>query len=94
MKKTILCTVAILGFAASSAFSAVTIRYYNKDSKAHTMAVKMDGSQKTVTFDASKTASVTIQGGGTSCVIETSCGRVEVKDGANITIKDGCISVN
>lgn len=93
MKKIVLCT-ALVACMVSTAFSAVTIRYYNKDSKAHTMAVKMDGSQKTVTFDASKTASVTIQGGGTSCIIETSCGRVEVKDGANITIKDGCISVN
>ncbi|MEO6304345.1 MAG: hypothetical protein ABIP51_14360 [Bacteroidia bacterium] len=94
MKKRLILTVAILGFAVSSAFSAVTIRYYNKDSKAHTFKVKMDGSSKEVTFDGSKTSSVTIQGGGTECIIMTSCGEIKVKDGANIEIKDGCIKIS
>lgn len=93
MKKNLLLGAIALFFTATTAFSAVTIRYYNKDSKAHTMKVKMDGSNKEVTFDASKTSSVTIQGGGTSCRIETSCGTIEVKDGANVEIKDGCITV-
>jgi len=39
------------------------------------------------------TKTLTIQGGGTKCTIETSCGKVEVKDGAKIEIKDGCIKV-
>lgn len=93
MKKMIAMGFALL-FMATTAMSAVTIRYYNKDSKAHTFKLKMDGSNKEVTFDASKTSSVTIQGNGTVCVIETSCGKVEVKDGAHIEIKDGCIKIN
>ena len=48
--------------------------------------------QKEVTFDNATTA-VTIQGGNRECVIETSCGKMEIKDGAKIIIKDGCIKV-
>ncbi len=73
---------------------AVTIRYYNKDSQSHTMKVSMDGNSKEVQFDASKTSSTTVQGSGTKCVIESKCGKVEVKDGQNIEIKDGCVKVN
>lgn len=75
-------------------FGYVTIRYYNKDSKEYVMKVSMDGNNSEVKFSSSTTSSVTIQGGGTKCVIETSCGKVEVKDGANIEIKDGCIKIN
>lgn len=92
MKKSIALGAALL-FAASSAFSAVTIRYYNKDSKEHKMQVAIDGSMKEVTFDGSKTSSVTIQGGAKECWIITSCGRVKIADGASIEIKDGCITV-
>jgi len=94
MKKRFLAGAFALLFTASTAWSAVTIRYYNKDSKSHTMKVKIDGSSKEVTFDSSRTSSVTIQGGSRTCVIETACGSVEVKDGANIEIKDGCIEIN
>jgi hypothetical protein len=94
MKKAILFLSLVTLFFIHRAFAAVTIRYYNKDSQTHTMKVSMDGSTKEVKFDGSKTSSVTIQGSGTKCVIETSCGKVEVKDGANIEIKNGCITVN
>jgi len=93
MKKSIVLTATLL-FTAFTAFSAVTIRYYNKDSRVHTFTVGIDGSKKEVKFSASTTSSVTIQGGGTSCTIQTSCGAVTIKDGANIEIKDGCIKVN
>lgn len=92
MKKIIL-TLSIAAVACN-AFGAVTIKYYNRDSKSYKMVVKMDGSTKDVTFDASKTSTVTIQGGSTSCFIETSCGKVEVKDGVKVEIKDGCIKVS
>lgn len=91
MKKLILAASLLL--LATNAFCAVTIQYYNKDSKPYTMKVSMDGSTKQVTFDASKTASVTIQGGGTKCTIETSCGKVEVKNGDKVEVKDGCVKV-
>jgi hypothetical protein len=90
MKKVIFTSVALLAFAVST-FGAVTIRYYNKDSKSHTFKVKIDGSWKEVTFDSSRTSDVTIQGGATECVIYTSCGEVTIKSGASIEIKDGCI---
>ncbi len=89
MKKalTLIAAVAV----AANLFAAVTIRYYNKDSKNYTFKVKIDGSYKEVTFDASKTSNVTIQGGDREVIIYTSCGEIKVKDGANIEIKDGCI---
>lgn len=90
MKKLTLTALAMVIFTATT-FSAVTVRYYNKDSKAHTFKVKIDGSTKEVTFDASKTSSVTIQGGATECVVYTSCGEVTLKGGDSIEIKDGCI---
>ena len=90
MKKLIFTLVAIGAFTIN-AFSAVTIHYYNKDSKSHTFKVKIDGSYKEVTFDGSKTSDVTIQGGATECIIYTDCGEVTIKAGAKIEIKDGCI---
>ncbi len=92
MKKIILSFSLVL--FAFNMFGYVTILYYNKDSKEQVMKVTMDGNHSEVKFSASTTSSVTIQGGGTKCTIETSCGKVEVKDGANIEIKDGCIKIN
>lgn len=93
MKKLFL-TIAVVSFGFSTMFGALTIRYQNKDSKSVTFKVKIDGSTKEVTFDGSKTSSVTIQGGATEAVIITSCGEVKIKTGANIEIKDGCIKIN
>jgi hypothetical protein len=93
MKKIIL-TVAILGFAISTSFSAVNIHYYNKDSKSITLKVKIDGVTKEVTFDGSKTSDLTIQGGASECIIITSCGEVKIKTNSKIEIKDGCIKIS
>ena len=92
MKKA-LALAACMVFLVSTLHAAVTIRFENKDSKTHKMEVKISGSKKTVEFAGSRTASVTIQGGSTECVISTDCGDVTVKDGDRITIKDGCIEV-
>ncbi len=89
MKKIVLVVAAIC--LVGNMFSAVTLRYYNKDSKTHTFKVKIDGSYKEVTFDSSKTSSVTIQGGSTEVIIYTSCGEIKLKSGDSIEIKDGCI---
>ena len=83
----------MVAFAASS-LAAVTIHYYNKDSKSYTFKVKVDGVTKEVTFDASKTSDVTIQCGASEVIIITNCGEVRVKQGAKIEIKDGCIKFN
>lgn len=94
MKKKIILLFSALLFSAVFLDAAVTIRYYNKDSNTHVMKVKISGSSKTVEFGSSRTSTVTIQGGDNTCVIETTCGNVTVKDGANIEIKNGCIKVN
>jgi hypothetical protein len=93
MKKHKLIAVFALLFISTIASAAVTISYYNKDSKAYRFKVTMDGNSKEVVFDGSKTSAVTVQGSGKVCVIETPCGKVEVKDGAKIEIKDGCIKI-
>ncbi|MCE3228366.1 MAG: hypothetical protein K0S32_2917 [Bacteroidetes bacterium] len=88
MKKLILSTLVLVAVVANS---AVTVRYINRDSKAYTLKVKIDGSYKEVTFDASKTGSITVQGGATECVLYTNCGEVTLKGGDSVEIKDGCI---
>lgn len=80
-------------FAPSEAEAKVYIQYYNKDSQSHKFKVRIGGMDKEVEFDSSRTSSVTIQGGGDVCVIETKCGKIEVKDGAKVEIKDGCIKI-
>lgn len=92
MKKFIALSLATV-FVIGSVGAAVTLRYYNKDSQSYTFKVKIDGSTKTVVFDASKTSSVTIQGGATEAVIGCACGDVKVKSGDNIEISNGCIKV-
>ncbi len=93
MKKRMFLAVVVTMLFVAGLEAAVTIRYANKDSKDHSMQVTIAGSTETVEFGSSKTASVTVQGGATECVIETSCGKVTVKDGDEIEIKDGCIEV-
>jgi hypothetical protein len=80
-------------FLAAPSLAAVYIKYSNKDSKEHVMKASMDGVTKEVTFEGNTTGAATIQGSGKAAVIETSCGKVEVKDEAKIEIKNGCIKV-
>jgi hypothetical protein len=77
---------------ASIYAGSVYVQYYNKDSKAYTFDAKCSGMTYKVTFDASKTSSSTIQGSG-PCIIETASGKVELKDGNKIEIKDGKIEI-
>ena len=95
MKKfaTIFLTLFALVAFVSAANANVTIRYYNKDSKDHTMEVKIAGMTREVEFDASCTATVTIHGGDSTAEIETDCGTIEVEDGDRIEIEDGCIEI-
>lgn len=73
--------------------SAFTISYYNKDSQKYTMEVKSNGSTQKVEFSASTSGSASIQTSASEVEIKTSCGWVKVKNGAKITIKDGCIKI-
>ena len=92
MKLKTLFSVALL-FVASIA-SAFTIDYYNKDSKSYKMDVKSNGSTQTVEFNSSTSGATSIQTSASEVEINTSCGWVKVKNGAKVTIKDGCITVN
>jgi hypothetical protein len=87
-----LATIPIL-FLTAPAFAAVYIKYSNTDSKEHVMKARMDGVTKEITFEGNTTGAATIQGSGKAAVIETSCGKVEVKDDAKIEIKNGCIKI-
>lgn len=73
--------------------SAFTIDYYNKDSQKHVFEVKSNGSTQKVEFSASTTGATSIQTSASEVEIKTSCGWVKVKNGAKVTIKDGCIKV-
>ena len=91
MKKGIIAMLFILG--STSIFGSVYIKYYNKDSKDYKFKVTMDGSTKEVEFRSSTNKATTVQGSGTKCIIETPCGKFEVKADDKIEIKDGCIKV-
>jgi hypothetical protein len=94
MKKSFI--LAALSIVPTIAFStpsvaAVYIKYSNQDSQKHVMKVRMDGSDKEVTFEARTTGAATIQGSGQAATIETACGKVEIKNDSKIEIKNGCI---
>lgn len=85
----------MLGFIfMANVASAFTIRYYNKDSQKHTMEVRSNGSTQKIEFSSSATSSASVQTSASEVEIKTSCGWVKVKDGAKITIKDGCITID
>ena len=88
--KTLLSVAFMLIASFASAF---TIDYYNKDSKKHVFEVKSNGSTQKVEFSASTTGATSIQTSADVVEIKTDCGWVKVKNGAKVTIKDGCIKV-
>ncbi len=89
--KTLLSVAFMLVASIASAF---TIDYYNKDSKKHVMEVRSNGSTQKVEFSASTTGATSIQTSASEVEIKTDCGWVKVKNGAKVTIKDGCIKIN
>jgi hypothetical protein len=92
-KLSTLAALAVGVFFTVNAFAAVTVRYYNKDSKQYVWNAVCSGTNLTVTFDSSRTSSTTIQGSG-PCTVKTDSGdTVTLNDGANIEIKDGKITV-
>lgn len=90
MKNIILAAFFVALFGVN-AMASVYIRYYNKDSQKHVFSVKMNGQTKTVEFNGSTSGATTIQGSGTTAIIVTKCGEIEISDNSKIEIKDGCI---
>jgi hypothetical protein len=89
--KKILLSVAFL--LVANLASAWTVRYYNNDSKKHTMEVRSNGTTQKIEFGASTTSSTSVQTSASEIEIKTECGWVKVKDGAKISIKNGCIKI-
>ena len=92
--KTQLPTIALVAalLASSAASAAVTVRYYNRDSRDHTWSAVCSGVKTRVTFGRSQTASVTIQGSG-PCTVQTDAGAVVLRGGEDLDIKDGKVQV-
>lgn len=77
---------------ATSATAAVTVEYHNGDSKNYEWKAKCSGSSYTVKFSASTTGATTIQGSA-PCEVEAPGGKVTLKGGEKIGIKDGKITI-
>lgn len=90
MKSIMLTAVMLLVVNLVSAF---TIKYYNKDSQKYTMEVRSNGSTQKIEFSSSTSSSASVQTSASEVEIKTSCGWVKVKDGAKISIKNGCITI-
>ncbi|WP_343605006.1 hypothetical protein [Fluviicola sp.] len=73
--------------------SAFTVRYYNQDSKSYSMEVRSNGTTQKIEFNGSTTSSTSVQTSASEVEIKTECGWVKVKDGAKISIKNGCIKI-
>jgi predicted glutamine amidotransferase len=80
-------------FLVANVASAFTIRYANNDSQNYTMEVRSNGSTQKIDFTSSTTGSSSVQTSASEVEIKTSCGWVKVKDGAKISIKNGCIKI-
>lgn len=93
MIKKVSVLLLVVFLAAGISQAGVYIKYYNKDSKTHKFDVKIGESTRTVEFGSSRSAAVTIQGGGDKAEIKTDCGWVTIEDDSKIEIKDGCITV-
>ncbi|AKQ63814.1 hypothetical protein A176_000726 [Myxococcus hansupus] len=92
MRTKLTAVTLVASLFASSASAAITVRYYNRDSRGHTWPVVCSGVKTSVTFGKSQTASVTIQGSG-PCSVKTDAGTVVLKGGEDLEIKDGRIQV-
>nr|HEX4315394.1 hypothetical protein [Kofleriaceae bacterium] len=77
---------------ATIAYASATLRYYNEDSKDYTWKATCSGTDYDVTFDHSKTSSVTIQG-STPCTLHTPNGDVKITGDAKVHIKNGVLSI-
>jgi len=93
MKKLFAATgFAAVASIATVAYASATLRYYNEDSKDYTWKATCSGSEYSVTFEHSRTASVTIQG-STPCMLHAPGGDLKITGDAKVHIKDGKITV-
>ena len=84
----------VFGFMmiTSAAYAAVTVRYYNKDSRSYTWTAVCSGSKYKVPFDSTRTSSTPNQDSG-PCIVHTGKGKVKLRGGEKIEIKNGKITI-
>lgn len=92
MKLKIMLLVA--AFLVTSIVTAYSVPYCNKDSKTYTFKVKINGSEREMTFKGSTSGTVNCPPMADVAEIQSSCGWVKVKNGQKITIKDVYITLN
>lgn len=85
--------LVFLAFFSTMASASVYIRYYNKDAKDYKFSVNIGGQMKTVDFGSSRSASVVIAGSGDTCIINSLCGAITIKNNTKIVIENGCIKI-
>lgn len=90
MNRTALVFAAL--FVATTASAAVTVDYYNKDSKDYTFDAVCSGSKYTLSVRSSTTGASTIQGSA-PCKVQHAGGEITLNGGEKIEIKDGKISL-
>ncbi len=90
--KNLIAAIGLVAVTATAAFAGPTLRYYNEDSKDYTWEATCSGSKYSVTFDHSKTSSVTIQGSA-PCTLHAPSGDIKLTGDAKLHIKDGKASV-
>lgn len=92
MKSKLMLLIASLFLTINTAL-AFSVPYYNKDSKAYKMEVKVNGSTTTISFNGSTSGTTSVQTSSDVIEVKTDCGWVKVKNGQKVTIKDGCITL-
>lgn len=93
MKRLLMILILFVGLG-HFANASVYIQYTNKDSKSYKFDVKIAGVITTVEFQANRTSSVTIDGSVTECIVFSQCGEIRLNNNVQITISNGCISIN
>lgn len=92
MNKTAALTFAALLVGAATASAAVTVDYYNKDSKDYSFEALCSGSKYTLELRSSTTGASTMQGSG-PCKVKHAGGEISLSGGEKIEIKDGKITL-
>lgn len=90
MKRIALCLGTVC--VATVASAAVTVDYYNRDSKDYSFEALCSGSKYTLEVRGSTTGASTIQGSA-PCKVKHAGGEISLSGGEKIEIKDGKISL-
>lgn len=85
--------LTVLFLCITTVVSAYSVPYYNKDSKTYTFKVKINGSEREITFKASTSGTAHCPPTADVAEIYSDCGWVKVESGQKVVIKDGCLKI-